>query len=67
MEQTFFFQSPLGGVLPALAHLQNVIAQAMNGCVFLGMDAFGDIHDVELIGRKGFEYGVIEFALFGGG
>jgi hypothetical protein len=63
MEQAFFFQSPLGGVLPALSHVQNVVAQAMEGCFFVGRDAFGNIQDIELIGRKGFEYGVIEFAL----
>ena len=66
MEQAFFFQIPLGGVLPALSHLQDVVAQAMDGCFFVGRNAFGDIQDIELIGRKGFEYGMIEFALHGG-
>ena len=66
MEQAFFFQSPLGGVLPALPHLQNIVAQAMDGRFFVRRHALGDIQNVELIGRKGLEYGVIEFALHGG-
>ena len=66
MEQAFFFQSPLGGVLPALSHLQDVVAQAMDGCFFFGRNSLRDIQVIELIGRKGFEYGVIEFALHGG-
>ena len=66
MEQAFFFQSPLGGVLPALSHLQDVVAQAVEGRFIVSRDASWDIQDIELIGRKGFEYGVIKFALHGG-
>ena len=66
MEQAFFFQSPLGGVLPAFSHLQDVVTQAMDRCFFVCRDAFWDIQYVELIGRKGLEYGVIKFALQGG-
>jgi hypothetical protein len=55
MEHAFFFQSPLGGVLPAFSHLQDVVAQAMDGCFFVGRNSLRDIQDIELIGRKGFK------------
>ena len=65
MEQAFFFQSPLGGVLPALAHIPDVIAQTMDGCIFICRYASRKVQDIELIGRKGLEDGVIKFALRG--
>ena len=52
MDPAFFFQSPLVGILPALAHFQDVIAQAVEGRFIVSRDASWDIQDIELIAER---------------
>jgi hypothetical protein len=64
LAKAIIFQSPLGVILPALSRLKDVIAQAMNEGFFYFSDASWGIYGVELIGRKSFQYGMMEFALY---
>ena len=65
--QAFSLRSPLVRILPTLPHLQDVIAQTTDGHVSLRCDEPRGIQGIELIGRKSFHDGVMEFALHGQG
>ena len=65
--QAFTLRGPLVRILPTLSHLQEVIAPTTDGHVSLRGDEPRGIQDIELIGRKSFHDGVMEFALHGWG
>ncbi len=65
--QAFTLCGPLVRILPTLSHLQDVIAPTTDGHVSLRCDEPRGIQGIELIGRKSFHDGVMEFALHGWG
>ena len=65
--QACTLRGPLVRILPTLSHFQDLIARTTDGHVSFRRDELRSFQGIELIGRKSFHDGVMEFAPHGWG